>query len=62
MPMQTDLGAWLGDLFANIANTTTYPWVVYIYSGVMNLFVPSGGGQWAVQGPIQPIPPASMPL
>ena len=48
---KTDLGAWLGDLFANIANTTTYPWVVYIYSGVMNLFVPSAGSKWMIEAP-----------
>ena len=40
---ETDLGEWLGNIFANLASTQTYPWVVYIYSGLMNLFVPSAG-------------------
>ncbi len=29
-----------------------YPMVTFLSAGVVNLFVPSGGGQWAVQGPI----------
>ncbi len=29
-----------------------YPLVTFLSAGVVNLFVPSGGGQWAVQGPI----------
>ena len=29
-----------------------YPLVTFLSAGLVNLFVPSGGGQWAVQGPI----------
>jgi short-chain fatty acids transporter len=47
----TGLGRWLGDLFANIATTATYPWVVYVYSGFMNLFVPSAGSKWMIEAP-----------
>ena len=46
-----DLGKWLGDLFANVATTSVYPWVVYVYSGVMNLFVPSAGSKWMIEAP-----------
>jgi short-chain fatty acids transporter len=28
------------------------PVQTFVSAGVVNLFVPSGGGQWAVQGPI----------
>ncbi len=31
---------------------TLYPIVTFLSAGIVNLFVPSGGGQWAVQGPI----------
>lgn len=48
---KTSLGEWLGDLFANIASQSTYPWVVYVYSGVMNLFVPSAGSKWMIEAP-----------
>jgi short-chain fatty acids transporter len=38
--------------FVAISNGTTYPVFTYISACIVNLFVPSGGGQWAVQGPI----------
>jgi short-chain fatty acids transporter len=38
--------------FVAISNSTTYPVFTYISAAIVNLFVPSGGGQWAVQGPI----------
>ena len=48
---KTDLGDWLGHLFATISSTATYPWVVYTYSGFMNLFVPSAGAKWMIEAP-----------
>ncbi len=48
---KTDLGRWLGDLFAEVGTTATYPWVVYVYSGIMNLFVPSAGSKWMIEAP-----------
>lgn len=47
----TGLGKWLGELFSNLATTTTYPFVVYVYSGFMNLFVPSAGSKWMIEAP-----------
>jgi short-chain fatty acids transporter len=47
----TGLGAWLGGLFAAFATTETYPLVVYVYSAVMNLFVPSAGSKWLIEAP-----------
>jgi len=38
--------------FAAIGNETTLPLLSFLAAGVVNLFVPSGGGQWAIQGPI----------
>ncbi|MCB0481867.1 MAG: short-chain fatty acid transporter [Flavobacteriales bacterium] len=35
-----------------ISNSNTYPIFTFISAAVVNLFVPSGGGQWAIQGPI----------
>jgi short-chain fatty acids transporter len=45
------LGRWLGELFASFATPRTYPFVVYSYSAVMNLFVPSGGSKWLIEAP-----------
>jgi short-chain fatty acids transporter len=34
------------------ASATTLPFWTFISAGIVNFFVPSGGGQWAVQAPI----------
>lgn len=38
--------------FVSIATDDTFPIFTFFSAGLVNLFVPSGGGQWAVQGPI----------
>lgn len=47
----TALGTWLGSLFASVATTKTFPLIVYVYSGLMNLFVPSAGSKWMIEAP-----------
>ena len=47
----TGLGNWLGELFVAFATTETYPTIVYLYSGFVNLFVPSGGSKWLIEAP-----------
>ena len=42
----------MSDFFVSISNSTTFPILTFISAGIVNVFVPSGGGQWAVQGPI----------
>ena len=42
----------LSTFFVNISNETTFPIFTFLSAGIVNIFVPSGGGQWAVQGPI----------
>jgi len=38
--------------FVSISNATTYPLFTFLSAGFVNILVPSGGGQWMVQGPI----------
>ncbi len=49
-------GSGLIDVFstwiANHSSQTTLPVWAFLSGGFVNMFVPSGGGQWAVQGPI----------
>ncbi len=47
----TGLGAWIGDGFARLASQASYPIVVYAYSALMNLFVPSAGSKWLIEAP-----------
>ncbi len=42
----------ISDFFVSISNTTTLPIFTFFSAGLVNVFVPSGGGQWVVQGPI----------
>jgi short-chain fatty acids transporter len=42
----------MSDFFVNISNETTFPIFTFISAAIVNVFVPSGGGQWAVQGTI----------
>jgi short-chain fatty acids transporter len=43
---------WISQWFVDIASDTTFPVFSYLSAGAVNLLVPSGGGQWAVQGEI----------
>ncbi|MBP6862771.1 MAG: short-chain fatty acid transporter [Neisseriaceae bacterium] len=38
--------------FIAIATPETFPILTFLAAGLVNMFVPSGGGQWVVQGPI----------
>lgn len=40
------------EFFVSISSPNTYPLFTYFSAGLVNIFVPSGGGQWVVQGPI----------
>jgi short-chain fatty acids transporter len=42
----------IADLFVAFGNQTTIPFFSYMAACVVALFIPSGGGQWAIQGPI----------
>ena len=46
------LAAMMVEAFVRISSPESLPLFAFISGGVLNLFVPSGGGQWAVQGPI----------
>lgn len=42
----------ISDFFVSISNELTFPIYTFFSAGLVNIFVPSGGGQWAVQGPM----------
>ena len=46
------LAGIIADFFTNISNNVTFPVLTFLSAGIINFFVPSGGGQWAVQAPI----------
>lgn len=46
------LASAISNAFVGISTPRTFPVLCYLAAGIVNFFVPSGGGQWAVQGPI----------
>jgi len=46
------LAVVISNFFVNISTPVTFPILTFLSAGIVNFFVPSGGGQWAVQGPI----------
>jgi short-chain fatty acids transporter len=50
----TDSGllATFSKFTTEIANPELFPIITFFSAALVNLFVPSGGGQWAIQGPI----------
>ena len=46
------LGGVMADACIRISNPVTYPLLTFLCAAVLNMFVPSGGGHWAVQAPI----------
>lgn len=53
MLIGSGLGSTIAQTFASISNGTTFPMLTFWASGLVNIFVPTGGGQWGVQAPIQ---------
>lgn len=49
---KSGIAAVISNAFVEFATATTLPVLVYISAGLVNVFIPSGGGQWAVQGPM----------
>lgn len=52
MMVGTGLASALASGFVAISSADTLPFWSFLGAGLVNIFVPSGGGQWAVQGPI----------
>lgn len=50
--IQSGLVDVLSNAFVAISTPTTFPVFTFLSAGIVNVFVPSGGGQWMVQGPV----------
>jgi short-chain fatty acids transporter len=50
--ISNSLAGVISDFFVMISNRVTFPLFTFLSAGIVNFFVPSGGGQWTVQGPI----------
>jgi short-chain fatty acids transporter len=50
--IDTGLVSIIADWFISFSTSGTLAFFAFLSGGVVNFFIPSGGGQWAVQGPI----------
>ena len=46
------MGNVIADFCVNISTPVTYPLLTFLFAALLNMFVPSGGGHWAIQAPI----------
>lgn len=46
------MGAAISDFFVAVSTPDTYRILTFFSAGFINILVPSGGGQWMIQGPI----------
>ncbi|MBU9673851.1 short-chain fatty acid transporter [Planococcus sp. CP5-4] len=52
MMTASGLAAVISEAFVSVSTAETFPLFAFLSAGLVNFFVPSGGGQWAVQAPI----------
>jgi short-chain fatty acids transporter len=52
MMTASGLAASLSEFFTNVAGVGTLGLMAFLSAGILNIFVPSGGGQFALQAPI----------
>ena len=51
MISKTPVADHLSNLFVHVTTKGTFPIVVALYSAILGMFVPSGGGKWVVEAP-----------
>jgi short-chain fatty acids transporter len=51
MIAHTAIETRLADVFVHVATRGTFPVVVSIYSAILGVFIPSGGGKWVLEAP-----------
>jgi short-chain fatty acids transporter len=52
MMTASGLAGVMSEAFVSISNEHTFHFFAFLSAGIVNVFVPSGGGQWSVQAPI----------
>lgn len=52
MMTASGLATVISNGFVSISNEFTFPLFTFLSAGLVNIFIPSGGGQWAVQAPV----------
>jgi short-chain fatty acids transporter len=51
MMVGTQLSAAIANVFVHVSSVTWYPAMIFTYSSVLGVFVPSGGAKWVIEAP-----------
>lgn len=51
MISKTPIAEHLANVFVHVTTKSTFPIVVALYSAILGMFVPSGGGKWVIEAP-----------
>ncbi|MDR3589813.1 MAG: TIGR00366 family protein [Negativicutes bacterium] len=51
MISNSGISAMITHWFVSISTAGTYSWIIYLYTGVMDFFVPSGGSKFVIEAP-----------
>ena len=49
--MHSGLAGIIAKWFVSISTAHNFPWVVFVYSSILNFFVPSGGSKFVIEAP-----------
>ena len=52
LALESGLAGQVTNLVIMSSNAESLPFTGFLSAGLVNIFIPSGGGQWAIQGPI----------
>ena len=52
LALESGLAEQVTNLVIMSSDTASLPFTGFISAGLVNIFIPSGGGQWAIQGPV----------
>lgn len=52
MMVGSGLVTFIAQVFVSISNEVTFPFLSFLSAAIINIFIPSAGGQWQIQGPI----------
>jgi len=52
MMVGSGIAVSMSEWFVSVSNADTFTLLTFLSAGLVNVFVPSGGGQWAIQAPI----------
>ncbi len=52
MMMSSGLGAQISSWFVSVSDVNNFALYTFLSAGFLNMFIPSGGGQWAIQAPV----------